>query len=152
MGSDASDSRPRILLVAAPYYPEILANLLAGAEAVLAERSAELRRIDVPGALEIPTAIRIAATAPSAWRADGFVALGCVIRGETSHYDIVAGESARGLTELGIRDGLAIGNGVLTVENARQALVRADPAGKNAGGHAARACLSLIDVRRNLQD
>ena len=140
--------RPRVLIVAAPYYPSIFAPLLAGAEQALKERSAEVRRIDVPGALEIPPAIRIAASGAVPWRPDGFVALGCVIRGETSHYDIVAGESARGIMDLGVREGLAIGNGVLTVDNAEQARVRSDPAGRNAGGHAARACLALIDIRQ----
>ena len=140
----------RILIVAAPYYPTIHAMLQRGAERALAERSAEIRCIEVPGALEIPTAIQMAATLPDSGWADGYVALGCVIRGETTHYDTVAGESARGIMDLGIRAGLAIGNGILTVENEDQARVRADPAGKDAGGHAARACLALVDLRRKL--
>ena len=138
---------PRILIVASPYYPAILELLLTGAERVLVERGADFRRIHVPGALEIPPAIRLAATPGDGWRPDGFIALGCVIRGETSHFDIVAGESARGIMELGIRDGLAIGNGILTVETAEQAHQRADPEKRNTGGHAAQACLALTDLR-----
>ena len=144
---------PRVLIVASAYYPPILSSLLAGAEFALAESSAEVRQVSVPGALEIPPAIRIASSGPArAWRPEGFVALGCVIRGETSHYEIVASESARGLMELGIRNGLAIGNGILTVENASQAHMRADATGKDAGGHAARACLALIGIRRQFGD
>ena len=151
--SEEHEARPpKVLIVEAPYYPSIAGPLLAGAVQVLASRNAEFRKIEVPGALEIPVAIRIAAECEGSWRPDGFVALGCVIRGETTHYDTVAGESARGIMELGIREGLAIGNGVLTVENAEQARIRADPSGKNAGGHAAGACLTLIDIRRKLRE
>ena len=140
----------RILIVAAPYYPTIHSMLLAGAERALAKRTAEYRCIEVPGALEIPAAIRLAAIRPGSGWADGYVALGCVIRGETTHYDTVARESARGIMDLGIREGIAIGNGILTVESVDQARVRADPTGKDTGGHAARACLALVDLQRNL--
>ena len=106
--------------------------------------------ITVPGALEIPPAITLAEEAgryPTAPRYDGYVALGCVIRGETYHFEIVAGESARGIMALTM-DGIAIGNGILTVENEAQALVRADPAQKDKGGEAAKAALVLLDLQR----
>ena len=98
----------------------------------------------VPGALEIPAAIRLALAGGGY---DAFVALGCVIRGETSHYDIVAGESARGLMELALRHEALIGNGILTTDSGAQARVRADPDGKDKGGAAARAALALLQVK-----
>ncbi|GIX14235.1 MAG: 6,7-dimethyl-8-ribityllumazine synthase [Paracoccaceae bacterium] len=134
------DPPPQVLLVVAPYYAEIAAALDAGARAMLARTGARVDRIDVPGALEIPGAIALAAR-----HYEGFVALGCVIRGETSHYDIVAGESARGLMELTLR-GLAIGNGILTVDNPDQAMRRARDQDK--GGDAAAAALQLIALAR----
>jgi len=144
------DAEPRrVLIVASPYYAGICASLVAGAKRALAAAGADVRHVEVAGALEIPPAIAIAASWPdSGWRPDGFVAIGCVIRGETSHYDVVVNESARGLMNLGTRQGLAIGNAVLTVDNIRQAGDRADPEGRDAGGHAARACLSLLGLRR----
>ena len=138
----------RILIVAAYYYRDIVDRLVAGAKAAIERAGAECAVIDVPGAFEIPTAI--------AWRAkagrpfDGYVALGCVIRGETTHYDYVCGESARALMDLGVRDGVAIGYGILTVENEAQALARADVKGRDKGGEAARACLALVALRREL--
>lgn len=140
--------QPRLLIVEARFYEDIADMLLAGAERALEEAGALSARLAVPGALEIPPAIRIALDRGGF---DGFVALGCVIRGETSHYDIVAGESARGLMELGIRHGAPIGNGILTTDNGEQARVRANPAGKDKGGDAARAALALLQVRRELQ-
>jgi 6,7-dimethyl-8-ribityllumazine synthase len=139
---------PHLLLVEAPYYAHIAALLRQGAERAVAEAGATCEAVSVPGAFEIPAAIAFAAKA--AERFDGFVALGCVIRGETTHYELVAGESCRGLMELGIRNMAAIGNGILTVENEQQALVRADPHDQNKGGGAAHAALSLLDWRRQL--
>ncbi|MES2907090.1 MAG: 6,7-dimethyl-8-ribityllumazine synthase [Pseudomonadota bacterium] len=134
---------PRILIVEAPYYAHIAENLLKGAQAVLHEVGARVEIISVPGALEIPTSIALAAK-----NYDGFVALGCVIRGETTHYESVANESARGLIDLGLRERVCIGNGILTVENEVQAIVRAMPEKLDKGGFAARACLSLIALKR----
>ena len=150
------DSPPRILLVVAPYYRDIAARLVAGAQGHLESEGAETKLVEVPGALEIPPAIRRVhdrfhdkVHIPF----DGYVALGCVIRGETSHYEIVAGESARGLMELGIGGGgargLPIGNGILTVDNRDQALARTAK-GRNKGEEAARACLSLVSLGRKL--
>ncbi len=137
----------RVLLVVAPYHREVTDLLLAGAERVLRRSEATVATVEVPGALEIPSAVAMAA---DTGRFDAFVALGCVIRGETSHYDLVAGESCRGLVELGLRERLAIGNGILTVENLAQALERADPDRQDKGGHAARAALALVALRRHL--
>lgn len=136
---------PRTLIVSAPYYGAIADQLEAGARAALDAAGATAETIEVPGALEIPAAIRLAADSR---HYDGFIALGCVVRGETSHYDLVCNESARGLTLLGVERGLPIGNGVLTVEDMAQAQVRADPHGQDKGGDAARACLHLIALAR----
>ena len=137
----------RVLVVEARFYDFINDLLLEGARAALAAAEAEVTHLAVPGALEIPPAIALALAEGGF---DAFVALGCVIRGETSHYDLVAGESCRGLMELGIRHGAAIGNGILTVENEAQALARADPYGQDKGGGAACAALSLLTWRRRL--
>jgi 6,7-dimethyl-8-ribityllumazine synthase len=138
-----------VLIVEARFYDDIQDALGAGAEAALREAGAEFERVTVPGALEVPGAIALAERGKRGAGAayDGYVALGCVIRGETGHYDIVAGESARGLMDLSLQ-GVAIGNGILTVENAEQAMRRADPADLNKGGEAAEACLRLIALRR----
>jgi 6,7-dimethyl-8-ribityllumazine synthase len=111
---------------------------------VLEDAGHEVEVLAVPGALEVPGAIALASESE---RYDGFVAIGVVIRGETYHFEIVAGESARAIMALTL-DGLAIGNGILTVENEEQALVRADPAQKNKGGEAAKAALALYELRR----
>ena len=140
---------PHLLLVEAPYYAHIAALLRQGAERALAAAGASFELVAVPGAFEIPAAIAIAAR--SSDRFDGYVALGCVIRGQTSHYDHICAESARGLQDLAVRDGLAIGYGILTVENEAQALVRASPDGRDKGGEAVRACLALIDLKRRFQ-
>jgi 6,7-dimethyl-8-ribityllumazine synthase len=132
----------RVLIVEARFYPEISDALLEGAVAALGSEVAT-DRVTVPGALEIPGAIRLAAG-----RYDGFVALGCVIRGETHHFEIVANESARGLMDLMVRDGLCIGNGILTVEDEAQALHRARAGELDKGGDAARACLALIALKQ----
>lgn len=137
------DAPPSILIIAAPFYRDIADHLIAGARAALDFVGAKHELVEVPGALEIPTAIRLAER-----RFEGFVALGCVIRGETTHYDTVCNDSSRGITLLGIERGLCIGNGILTVENRAQAEVRADPAKMNKGGGAAEAALHLIALRR----
>lgn len=136
----------RLLAVVAPYYRQIADDLLAGARATATAAGASLDVIEVPGALEIPAAIGIAARQASL-SYDGFVALGCVIRGETTHYDTVCNDSSRGLTLLGLQ-GICVGNGILTVENPQQAQVRADPAGQNKGGGAAAAALHLVALTR----
>ena len=137
-----------ILIVEARFYSHIANALLDGATAALDAAGANFERVSVPGALEIPPAIALAARGDKGY--DGFVALGCVIRGETYHFEIVSNESARGLMDLGIRQGLCIGNGVLTVDNEEQALVRASATGSDKGGDAARACLALISHRDKL--
>lgn len=134
-----------ILVVEARFYAHINDLLLEGVEAALeAAGNLTYERATVPGALEVPTVIALADQHAGF---DGYVALGCVIRGETTHYELVAGESCRGLVDLGTQRGILIGNGILTVENETQALVRADPGQKNKGGDAARAVLSLLTLR-----
>lgn len=138
-------TRPtRVLLVVAPFYRAIADALVAGAAAALARAEVAHEIVEVPGALEIPTAIALAARSGEF---DGYVALGCVIRGETTHYETVCNDSSRGLTLLGLR-GLCIGNGILTVETLAQAAVRAEPGGQDKGGGAAEACLHLIALAR----
>ncbi|MBC2667526.1 6,7-dimethyl-8-ribityllumazine synthase [Novosphingobium piscinae] len=133
----------RFLIVEARFYDHLNDMLVAGAKAALTAAGHEVEVVTVPGALEIPGAI---ALADQADRYDGYVAIGVVIRGETYHFEIVAGESARGIMALTM-DGLAIGNGILTVENEAQAIVRADPAQKDKGGEAAKAALALLKLR-----
>jgi 6,7-dimethyl-8-ribityllumazine synthase len=135
---------PHVLLVAAPFYRRVADDMIAGAVAALSAAGATYEVVEVPGALEIPTAIRLASRTG---RYDGFVALGCVIRGETTHYDTVCNDSSRALTLLGL-DGVCLGNGILTVENMDQAAVRADPTRMNKGGGAAEAALHLIALAR----
>jgi len=132
----------RVLIVEARFYPEISDALYEGASRVLTGAGISAERVTVPGALEIPGAIKFAAG-----HYDGFVALGCVIRGATYHFEIVANESARGLTDLMVREGLCIGNGILTVENEDQAFERVRGDGFGKGGDAARACLALMSVK-----
>jgi len=138
------DKPVRLLIVVAPYYKDIADNLVQGARVTAAACGAEVDLIEVPGALEVPTAIALAERLA---KYDGYVALGCVIRGETTHYDTVCNDSSRALALLGLQ-GAAIGNGILTVENRPQAEVRADPAGQNKGGGAAAAALHLIALSR----
>ena len=133
----------RILIVEARFYDHLNDLLIAGATAAAAGEGHVVEVVTVPGALEIPAAIALAA---ETGRYDAFVALGVVIRGETYHFEIVSSESARGIMALTL-DGLAIGNGILTVENEAQALERADPKRGDKGGHAARAALALYDLR-----
>jgi 6,7-dimethyl-8-ribityllumazine synthase len=137
---------PHILLVEAPYYRHIAELLRRGAEEALSAAGATCERVSVPGAFEVPAAIALAAR--SSRRFDGFVALACVIRGETTHYEHICAEVARALQDLALRDGLALGFGVLTVENEAQALVRASPGDRDKGGEAARACLAMVALKR----
>jgi len=136
-----------ILIIEARYYDEIGDMLLTGATRALEEAGASFERIEVPGALEIPAVIRLAL---GSGRYDAFVALGCVIEGETWHDRIVGGESARGLMDLTLEHGALIGNGILTVHSRDQAKKRADPEGKAKGGDAARAALALLEAKVRL--
>ncbi len=131
------------LIIEARFYDHLNDMLVSGARTALIAAGHQVDVITVPGALEIPGAISLA---DQAQRYDGYVAIGVVIRGETYHFEIVAGESARGIMALTM-DGLAIGNGILTVEDEAQALVRADPAQKDKGGEAAKAALALLALR-----
>ena len=135
----------RVLIVEARFYAHINDLLLTGARRVLEAASAEVAHVVVPGALEIPPAI---ALAQAAGRFDAYVALGCVIRGETTHYDYVCGESARALMDLAVRDRLAIGYGIVTVNNADQAWARAATDRGDKGGDAAHACLAMVALGR----
>lgn len=136
----------KILIVVSPYYKSISDNLISGALKECKKYNTDVHTIEVPGALEIPSAIRIAFRKSNY---DGFIALGCIVRGETSHYDTVCCDSSRGLMLLGIH-GANIGNGILTVENMAQAEERADPKKLNKGGGAANAMLSLIHFERTI--
>ncbi|MEC9066430.1 6,7-dimethyl-8-ribityllumazine synthase [Pelagerythrobacter marinus] len=133
----------RFLVVEARFYEHLNDLLLDGARSALEAAGHEVEVVTVPGALEVPGAIALAA---ESGRFDGFVALGIVIRGETYHFEIVAGESARGIMALSM-DGIAIGNGILTVENEEQALVRAKKAEKDKGGEAARAAMAMLALQ-----
>ena len=153
----SQDSAPatgaRVLIVEARYYEGISDELLAGARQVLARAEAHVDVLTVPGALEIPAAIAIAldAAEAAAHPFEAAVALGCVIRGETGHYDIVAGESARALMDLSVTRGFPIGNAILTVETEAQAWARARVAEMNKGGGAAEAALELLRIKRVLR-
>lgn len=133
----------RFLIVEARFYNHLNDMLIAGARGALESAGHQVDVVTVPGALEIPGAIALAEQSDLY---DGYVAIGVVIRGETYHFEIVAGESARGIMALTM-DGIAIGNGILTVENEQQAIVRADPSQKDKGGEAAKAALTLLDLR-----
>jgi 6,7-dimethyl-8-ribityllumazine synthase len=139
------DKPVKLLIVVAPYYKDITDALVAGAQAAASACGATADVIEVPGALEVPTAIALAERQA---KYDGYVALGCVIRGETTHYDTVCNDSSRAISLLGLQ-GACIGNGILTVENRAQAVVRAEVAGQNKGGGAALAALHLIALSRN---
>jgi 6,7-dimethyl-8-ribityllumazine synthase len=135
-----------ILIVTSPYYPEITDELLKGAKATCDAKGATYEEITVPGAFEIPPAIRFALNSR---KYDGYIALGCVIRGETTHYDYICAESARGLMELALTHNAAIGYGILTVETMQQASVRANVHQGNKGKDAAEACLKLIELKKH---
>lgn len=143
-----SDEPVRILIVEARFYADIADELLKGATDVLEAHGAEYEIVSVPGAFEIPAAIAMAEKYRSF---DGYVALGCVIRGETTHYDYVAGESARALMDLSVQERLAIGYGVLTVEDEEQAWARARVVEADKGGAVARACLDMIALKNQLK-
>lgn len=137
----------KILIVEARFYDHLNDMLLAGARAAIEAAGHAHETVTVPGALEIPGAIAFAAETGAY---DGFVGIGVVIRGETYHFEIVAGESARGLMALSM-DGLAIGNGILTTEDEAQAIVRADPAQKDKGGEAAKAALAMLALKQRFE-
>jgi len=144
-------SGARILIVEARYYDDIADALLAGAMAALKSAKAEVERVSVPGALEIPGAIAIALEARRKRRPfDGAVALGCVIRGDTIHFDIVSHQSARGLMDISIARAFPIGNGIITVDTEAQAFARARAEEQDKGGDAARAALALVALKRRL--
>jgi 6,7-dimethyl-8-ribityllumazine synthase len=140
------------MIVEGRFYAELADEMARGAVAELERSGATYERFGVSGAFELPAAIRVAVLAAQRGTLerdfDGYLALGCVIRGETSHYDYVCGESARGLQQLAIDHGIAIGYGVLTVENEEQAWARARVAEQNKGGDVARACLDVIALRQ----
>lgn len=136
---------PHILIISANFYPEVTNELLSGARAELKRTGASFNEIEVPGAFEIPAAINFAIASK---KYSGYVALGCVIRGETSHYDYVCGESARGLMDIALNKNAAIGYGILTVENMEQAMVRARVNDGNKGRDAVVACLKLIAIKQ----
>ncbi len=151
---DKGDAKgARILLVEARFYDDIADALLAGAMTALEQAHADVERISVPGSLEIPAAIAIALDAAQRRRRpyEGVVALGCVIRGDTIHFDIVAHQSARGLMDLAVARRLPIGNGIITAENEAQAFARARLEEQDKGGDAARAALALVALKRRLE-
>ncbi len=143
---------PHLLIVEAPYYQQISDELVKGAMAALDAAGATYDRLSVPGAFEIPAAIRMNIKAMELVggrrRYDGYIALGCVIRGETSHYDYVCSECARGLMNLSLDYSIAVGFGVLTVENEAQAWARASLDQGNKGGSVAEAAMRMIEVKR----
>jgi len=143
-----ADRKPHLLIVEARFYDDISDALLAGAKAAIAGAGATADVVTVPGALEIPAAIAMALKGRTTY--DGYVALGCVIRGETTHYQTVANESARGLMDIAVAYALPLGNGILTVENEAQALARARVAEQNKGGAAAEAALQMIALKARL--
>ncbi len=140
---------PHILIVEARFYTDITDDLLRGARAVLEAASATFERVSVPGSFEVPAAIRFALDNGSrdGRLYDGVIALGCVIRGETDHYDHICRETSRALMDFAVRDGLALGFGILTCDTREQARVRAAPEEKDKGADAARACLAMVDLR-----
>jgi 6,7-dimethyl-8-ribityllumazine synthase len=147
------DDPVRILIVEGRFYSDLSDELLSGATSAIEAFGAEYDVISVPGALEIPAVIALAEEGghrPAGLRYDGYVALGCVIRGETYHFEIVSNESSRGLMDLAIGKRLAIGNGILTVEDEQQAWARARVSEGDKGGGAARACLEVLSLKRRL--
>ena len=140
--------KKKVLIVDANFYKDLANELVRGAVAELEKMGISYERLSVPGALEIPSAISLVSQGNEAKLFAGYIALGCVIRGETSHYDIVCGESARGLSKLALDKNLAIGNGILTVDNWEQAWARASVSKKNKGRDAAIACLSLCEIKQ----
>lgn len=143
----------RILIAEARFYQDISDQLVQGVTAVLDEAGAQFERVAVPGSFELPAAIRFAHDGCESGKKeafDGYIALGCVIRGETDHYDHVCRETSRALMDLAVQSRLALGFGLLTCETYDQALSRASVEGKNRGADAARACLRMIELRHGL--
>lgn len=146
---DTENRKPHLLIVEGRFYPHISDMLAQGAIRELEAAGATYETVTVPGALEIPVAIQLAAQRKDGGRRfDGFVALGCVIRGETLHYEIVCKESAAGIARLALKHSMAVGNGILTCETEEQAVERADPAQGDKGGDAARAALSVLAIKK----
>ena len=148
MTSPTGAAAPRILIVVARFYEDIADMLVRGATAALDEAGADHDVVEVPGAFEIPAAIAMALADRASVQYDGFVALGCVIRGETTHYDYVCGESARGLQDLAIAHRIPVGYGILTCETGDQARARADVDRGNKGAGAAQTCLAMVRLAR----
>lgn len=148
-----ANKAPHIMIVESRYYEEIAQELIDAVLAELDGAGATYERFEVPGAFEIPGAMAIALDAMKSGttdkKFDGFIGLGCVVRGQTTHYDYVCGESARGLQDLVLNHSAAIGYGILTVENRDQAMARARRDGEDRGGHAARTCLRMIELKRD---
>jgi len=146
---------PHIMIVESRYYEEIAEELIQSVLIELEEAGATYERFEVPGAFEIPVAIKYAIRSMDFYAAqrrfDGYIALGCVIRGQTTHYDYVCGESARALQDLSMQYALALGYGILTVENKDQAMARAKRSEQDRGGHAARACLKMIEHKSHFR-
>jgi 6,7-dimethyl-8-ribityllumazine synthase len=149
------ETPPHIMIFEAGFYADIAALQLQGVKAVLDRVQATSEIISVPGALEIPAALAFSIKAmdfdPNRRRPDGYIALGCVIKGGTMHDEIVSGESARGLQDLAIRHSLAVGNGILTCNTREQALERADSARLNRSGEAAEACLRMVELKHKFR-
>jgi 6,7-dimethyl-8-ribityllumazine synthase len=141
-------SPPHVLILEARFYEDINDMMIDGATDALTKVGATFEKITVPGALEIPTALQYAAQRKNGRVFDAYVVLGCVIRGETTHYEIVSNESARGIMDVSLKHNLAVGNGILTVENVEQALDRADKSRQNKGGGAAIAALSMLSLKQ----
>lgn len=148
----AFERQPHVLVVRSPYHKDVVEELSKGVFRVLEDARATFEVIDVPGALEIPAAIAIAVKSlgfvTTRRRFDGYIALGCVIKGETQHDEIVGYESAHGLQELALRYTLAVGNGILTCNSLAQAFERASVSGQDKGGGAAEACLRMIELKQ----
>jgi 6,7-dimethyl-8-ribityllumazine synthase len=139
---------PHVLVVRAPYYTQVVEGLTAGAERILREAGATFEILDVAGAFELPQAVRLALRGPK--RFDGYVALGCVVKGETDHYDHICREAIAGLMQVSLQFGLALGQGVLTVDTIAQGLARSGTDGHNKGAEAAAAALLQISAARRL--
>jgi len=143
--------KKNILLVCSPYYKDVTSNLIEGASDLLKSNFIDFKILNVPGALEVAPAIKLVLDkSPKKPFFDGFVALGCVIKGETYHFEIVANEASRALTDISINYSIPIGNGILTVYNKDQAIIRSDPNQLNKGADAALACLSLINIKNSI--
>lgn len=149
-----TEAKPHIMIVSAPFYRDIADELIKGATETLQKSGATFEKFEVPGALEIPSAIlygiKMKQYHPARRRFDGYVALGCVIKGETYHFEVVANECNRGLTQLTSHYALCVGNGILTTYTVEQAFVRARVAGENKGGAAAQTCLDMLALKKRL--